>query len=47
MADAARENTDKIIIAEDKDRDIVGTLATENALLQALEMYRKMSHLRP
>ncbi len=47
MADAAREDPEKIIITEDRDKNIVETVATENALLRALEMYRKMSQLRP
>ncbi len=47
MADAARQNPNKIFITENETADIIGTVATEQALIEALGLIQSRGRLRP
>ena len=47
MAEAAKQNPDKIFITENEQERIIGTTATEHALMKASELIHSKGRLKP
>ena len=47
MAEAAEQNPSKITITENKEENVIETVATESALIRVLSILEERSHLRP